>query len=163
MAGAMHPPFRRKKFRSAPSPPGGEDCARSIPSSSPHKIYDFAGAPFLRKERMRRARWKRENGGAARYRLFDTHVFGPRRSAGGGLDVVESTLFSLRCRLLGGCGGWLCFVEIVLCQKDWGHVSAVEFVGLPHGFAAHGADQFYRRVAGVHVYFLYTRVEQLLE
>ena len=64
MAGAMHPPFRRKKFRSAPSPPGGEDCARSIPSSSPHKIYDFAGAPFLRKERMRRARWKRENGGA---------------------------------------------------------------------------------------------------
>ena len=66
MAGAMHPPFRRKKFRSAPSPPGGEDCARSIPSSSPHKIYDFAGAPLLRKERMRRARWKRENGGAAR-------------------------------------------------------------------------------------------------
>ena len=64
MAGAMHPPFRRKKFRSAPSPPGGEDCARSIPSSSPHKIYDFAGAPLLRKERMRRARWKRENGGA---------------------------------------------------------------------------------------------------
>jgi hypothetical protein len=27
---------RRKKFRSAPFPPDGENCARSIPSSFPH-------------------------------------------------------------------------------------------------------------------------------
>ena len=105
MAGAMHPPFRRKKFRSAPSPPGGEDCARSIPSSSPHKIHDFAGAPLLRKERMRRARWKRENGGALDVPPFSANVFGPRRGASGGLDAVESTLSSFRCRYPGGCGG----------------------------------------------------------
>lgn len=36
---------RRKKFRSAPSPPGGGDSARSIPSSSPHKICRFCGGP----------------------------------------------------------------------------------------------------------------------
>ena len=80
----MHPPFRRKKFRSAPSPPGGEACARSIPSSSPHKIYDFAGAPLLRKERMRRARRKRENGGAQVMLSPGTHVSSPRRGASGG-------------------------------------------------------------------------------
>ena len=42
--------------------------------------------PFslLRKERMRRARWKRENGGAQDVPPFFTHVFGPRRGAGGG-------------------------------------------------------------------------------
>ncbi len=106
-AGPMHPPFRRKKFRSAPSPPGGEDCARSIPSSSPHKIYDFAGAPFLRKERMRRARWKRENGGAQDVPPFSTNVFGPRRGAGGGFGGrrIDSLLFSLPLpwRLQGWC------------------------------------------------------------
>jgi len=56
MAGSLHPPFRRKKFRSAPSPPNGEDYARSIPSSSPHKISDFAGAPiFFPKKKRKRA------------------------------------------------------------------------------------------------------------
>ena len=36
-----------------------------------------------------------------------TNVFGPRRGAGGGLVVVESTSFSFRCRLLDDCGaGW---------------------------------------------------------
>ena len=100
MAGAMHPPFRRKKFRSAPSPPGGEDCARSIPSSSPHKIYDFAGAPLLRKERMRRARWKRENGGGGRKRCLLRVRMSPARGVvqTGVLEVIESALSSFRCR-----------------------------------------------------------------
>ena len=42
--------------------------------------------PFslLRKERMRRARWKRENGGAQGVLPPSTHVFGPRRGASGG-------------------------------------------------------------------------------
>jgi len=34
----------------------------------------------------------------------DTNVFGPRRGAGGGLDIAESTFFSFRCRSPGGCG-----------------------------------------------------------
>ena len=38
--------LRRKKFRSAPSPPLGGDYARSIPSSSPHENSVFAGAPI---------------------------------------------------------------------------------------------------------------------
>ena len=64
MAGAMHPPFRRGEIRFAPQPPDGDGCAALLCPSSPHKIFYFAGAPLLRKERMRRARWKRENGGA---------------------------------------------------------------------------------------------------
>ena len=109
MAGAMHPPFRRKKFRSAPSPPGGEDCARSIPSSSPHKIYDFAGAPLLRKERMRHAQWKRENGGAQVVPTVDTHVSSPRRGASGGFGGrrIVSLLFSLP--LPWRLRGWLAY------------------------------------------------------
>ena len=62
----------------------------------------MAGAmhpPFslLRKERMRRARWKRENGGAQDVPPFSTNVFGPRRGAGGGFGGrrIDSLLFSL--------------------------------------------------------------------
>ena len=45
--------------------------------------------PFslLRKERMRRARWKRENEGRAGRASGFTNVFGPRRGAGGGWEV----------------------------------------------------------------------------
>ncbi len=64
MAGSMHPPFRRGEIRFAPQPPDGDGCAALLCPSSPHKIFDFAGPPLLQKERMRRARWKRENGGA---------------------------------------------------------------------------------------------------
>ena len=105
----MHPSFRRKKFRSAPSPPGGEDCARSIPSSSPHKIYDFAGAPLLRKERMRRARRKRENGGAQVMLSPGTHVSSPRRGASGGFGGrrIDFLLFSLP--LPWRLRGWLAY------------------------------------------------------
>ena len=38
--------LRRKELRPAPSQPGGQDCARSIPSSSPHENSVFAGAPI---------------------------------------------------------------------------------------------------------------------
>ena len=97
MAGSLHPPCRRKKFRSVPSPPDGEDSTRSIPSSSPHRA-GRGGGPWFPSRR------KRENGpctvqkrkgsmpprGDQRRRdaqgvpPFFTQVFGPRRGASGG-------------------------------------------------------------------------------
>ena len=47
MAGPLHPPCRRKKFRSVPSPPDGEDSTRSIPSSSPHAAGRAGAPPFF--------------------------------------------------------------------------------------------------------------------
>ncbi len=50
MAGPLHPPCRRKKFRSVPSPPDGEDSTRSIPSSSPHRAGRGGGPCFAKRE-----------------------------------------------------------------------------------------------------------------
>ncbi len=106
VAGPWHPPFRRKKFRSAPSPPGGEDCARFIPSSSPHKIFDFAGAPVLFPKKKRECAvhggrekkkgTRRGTRGAPVVRCLSTNI--PARGvvrAGAGGRRMDSFLFPL--------------------------------------------------------------------
>ena len=128
MAGAMHPPFRRGEIRFAPQPPDGDGCAALLCPSSPHKIFYFAGAPLLRKERMRRARWKRENGGALDVPPFFTHAFGPRRGAGGGFGGcrVGFLLFSLPLpwRLRSWCAYRFLSAELLvgaaICRPSFG-------------------------------------------
>ena len=106
IAGALHPPCRRKKLRPLRPRLAARTSFCSVPSSSPHKILDFAGPPFFlakKKERMRRARWKREKdegeryGGAARRGLCNTKVSSPRRGAGWGFGGyrMDQRLFSL--------------------------------------------------------------------
>ena len=53
MAGALHPPFRRKKLCPLRPRLTARTSLCSVPSSSPHKIFDFAGAPlsFQKKKR----------------------------------------------------------------------------------------------------------------
>ena len=41
-------PPRQKKLRKVPFPAEAENCTRFVPSSSPHKIFDFAGALSVR-------------------------------------------------------------------------------------------------------------------
>ncbi len=47
MAGPMHPPCRRKKLRPLRPRLTARTPLCSVPSSSPHKIFDFAGAPVF--------------------------------------------------------------------------------------------------------------------
>ena len=62
MAGSLHPPCRRKKLRPLRPRLTARTPLCSVPSSSPHKIFDFAGAPLFlpeEKEKTGRARSKR--------------------------------------------------------------------------------------------------------
>ena len=47
MAGSLHPPCRRKKLRPLRPRLTARTAFCSVPSSSPHKIFDFAGAPVF--------------------------------------------------------------------------------------------------------------------
>ena len=81
------------------------------------------------KERMRRARWKREKevtpcggretGARLECLRFWAKVFGPRRSFSGGFGGcrIELLLFSLPLiwRLRGDTAEWLCFFLLALC------------------------------------------------
>ena len=49
LSSTVHGALRQKKFRSVPFPADAENSTRSIPSSFPHKIFDFAGTPCNRK------------------------------------------------------------------------------------------------------------------
>ena len=49
---------------------------------------------------------------------FSTNASSPQRDAGGGLDVVESTLFSFRCRSPGGGGMRLPFSRAALLSIE---------------------------------------------
>ena len=93
MAGSLHPPCRRKKLRPLRPRLTARTPLCSVPSSSPHKIFDFAGAPVFI------PRIKRENGPCTVQKRktrgcglrgrgrgadgFSTQVSSPRRSAGG--------------------------------------------------------------------------------
>ena len=84
MAGSMHPPFRRGEIRFAPQPPDGDGCAALLCPSSPHKIFDFCGAPsFAKRENAPCTVEERKRGRAGSTSGF-TNVFCPQRNTNGG-------------------------------------------------------------------------------
>ena len=105
MAGAMHPPCRRKKLRPLRPRLTARSPLCSVPSSSPHRAGRGGGPSFAKRDCVRRRvseanRRKaaalrpetnapctveeRKRGGRARRASGFTHVFCPRRGASGG-------------------------------------------------------------------------------
>ena len=110
MAGAMHPPCRRKKLRPLRPRLTARTALCSVPSSSPHAA-GRAGAPvFLPEENEKtgRARSKREKevtGDATGARLNERRSrndFPRAIRLSGGLSRDEWTSSSFRCRCPGG-------------------------------------------------------------
>ena len=114
IAGALHPPCRRKKLRPLRPRLAARTSFCSVPSSSPHKILDFAGPPFFLAKKKRECavhggREKKTKGNVtgARHGADCAIRKSPARGAvrAGVLAVIEWTSVSFRCRW-PGAGLW---------------------------------------------------------